>query len=62
MGIGRRLAVGYGYGPLEAVFVGQPADPDDGYFAGIFAEEGVDATSETTETIHIGVHLSEGLV
>ena len=62
VGIGRWLSVGYGYGPLEAVFLGQPSEPDDGYFAGIFAEEGIDATSETTETIHVGVHFSESLV
>ena len=62
MGLGRRLPVGHSYGPLEAVFVGQPAEPDDGHFLGIFAEEGIDATSEITETIHVGVHLSESLV
>ena len=62
MGIGRRMAVGDGYGPLEAKFAGQPAEPDDGHFAGIFAEEAIDATSETTKTIHVGVHLSESLV
>ena len=45
------------YGPLEAVFLGQPAEPDDSHVLGIFAEEGIDATSETTETIHVGVHL-----
>ena len=27
---GGGLLVGYGYGPLAAVFVGQPADPEDG--------------------------------
>ena len=57
MGIGRWLSVTYGYGPFEAEFVGQPAEPEYGHFAGIFAEEGIDATSETTETIHIGVQL-----
>ena len=62
VGLGRRLAVGDGYSPFDAKFVGQPAEPDDGHFAGIFAEEGVDATSETTKTIHVGVHLSESLV
>ena len=62
MGIGRGLAVGDGYGPLEAKFAGQPAEPDDGHFAGIFAEEDIDATSETAKTIHVGVHLSESLV
>ena len=62
MGLGRGLAVGYGYGPFEAVFLGQPAKPYDGHFLGIFAEEGIDATSETTETGHVGVHLLESLV
>ena len=62
MGLRPWLAVGYSYGPLEAEFLGQPAEPDDGNFAGIFAEEGIDATSETTKTIHVGVHLSESLV
>ena len=59
MGIGRGLSVGDGDGPLEAEFLGQPAEPDDGHFASIFAEEGIDETSETTETIHVGVHLLE---
>ena len=54
MGLGRGLTVGYRYGPFEAVFLGQPAEPDDGHFLGIFAEEGIDATSEITETIHVG--------
>ena len=62
VGIGRWLSVGDGYGPFEAKFVGQPSEPDDGHFAGIFAEEGIDATSETTKTIPVGVHLSESLV
>ena len=59
MGLGRRLAVSDGYGPLEAKFTGQPGDPDNGYFAGIFAEEGIDATSETAESSHVGGHLVE---
>ena len=62
MGIGRWLVVGDSYGPLEAEFLGQLAEPDYGHFLGIFAEEGIDATSETTETGHVGVHLLESLV
>ena len=62
MGIGRWLSASDGDSPFEAKFVGQPAEPDYGHFAGIFAEEGIDATSETIETIHGEVHLSESLV
>ena len=57
MGIGLGLTVGAGYGTFEAIFRGQPAEPDDGHFGGIFAKEGIDAASETTESIHVGIHL-----
>ena len=51
MGLGRGPAAGEGYGPLDAIFLGQPAEPDDSEFEGHLAAEGVDARSQ-------GVHLS----
>ena len=59
MGLGRGLAVGDGYGPLEAKFPGQPGEPDNGYFAGKSSEERIDAPSETSEFVHVGDHLGE---
>ena len=41
VGIGRGLAVGDGYCPLGAEFLGQRAEPDYGHFLGVFAEEGL---------------------
>ena len=55
MGIGRGLAVGDGYGPFEAEFVGQPAEPDNGQFEGQFPAEDIDAGSET---IHVRIYLT----
>ena len=57
MGLGLGLAVGVGYGTFEAIFRGQPAEPEDGERDGQFAADGIDATPETTETIHVGIHL-----
>ena len=51
VGLGRRPATGNGHGPLDAIFLGQPAEPDDSEFEGHLAAEGVDARSES-------VHLS----
>ena len=56
MGLGLGLSVGAGYGTFEAKFRGQPAEPDDGYFGGIFAKEDIDAASETAESSHFRIH------
>ena len=46
MGLGRRLAVGLGHGRLEAMLLGQPAEPEEGEFGGQFSLEGADAGSQ----------------
>ena len=54
MGLGRRLAVGLGHGRLEAMLFGQPADPEEGEFAGQFSLEGTDAGSQGAQGKHMG--------
>ena len=57
MGLGLGLAVGAGYGTFEAKFRGQPAESEDGEWYGQFPADGIDAASDTTESIHFRVHL-----
>ena len=54
MGLGRRLAVGLGHGRLEAMLVGQPAEPEVGELGGQFSLEGADAGSQGAQGIHMG--------
>ena len=53
-GVGRGLVVAAGRRRLEAKFPGQPAEPDDGEFAGHFSLEGADAGSQGAQGINIG--------
>ena len=46
MGLGRGLAVGAGRGRLEAMLLGQLAEPEEGEFGGQFSLEGADAGSQ----------------
>ena len=54
MGPGRGLAVGAGRRRLEAMLLGQPAEPEGGQFAGEFSLEGADAGSQGAQGIHMG--------
>ena len=46
MGLGGGLATGLGYGRLDAKFLGQRAEPDNGECEGHFTAEGIDAMSQ----------------
>ena len=41
-------------GRLEAMLLGQPAEPEDGEFGGQFSLEGADAGSQGAQGIHMG--------
>ena len=55
MGPGRGLTVGSGLRRLEAMLLGQPAEPEGGQFAGEFSLEGADAGSQGAQGIHMGI-------
>ena len=46
VGIGQGPVFGEGYGPLEAKFLNQGAEPDNGDVESHFTAEGVDARSQ----------------
>ena len=52
--LGRGLAVGAGRRRLEAMLLGQPAEPEEGELGGQFSLEGADAGSQGAQGIHMG--------
>ena len=54
MGLRRGLAVGAGRRRLEAMLLGQPAEPEEGELGGQFSLEGADAGSQGAQGIHMG--------
>jgi hypothetical protein len=61
LGLRQGLAVGEGHIPLEADFLDQPAEPDEGEFENQFSTEGADAGSQGAQCSHLAAFISRSL-